>query len=120
MNQKRDYYEILGISRNASDEEIKKSYRRIALKYHPDRNPSPEAEGKFKEASEAYGVLMDPEKRRLYDTYGKDGLRGGGFDTSVFRGFEDIFGGGLEDLLGGLFGFGGGAAHRRVLAADAT
>ncbi len=100
----KDYYEILGISRNASEEEIKKAYRRMALKYHPDRNPGDkEAEERFKEAAEAYEVLRDPEKRRLYDQFGHEGLRTTGF--SGFRGFEDIFST-FSDIFEEFFGFG--------------
>ena len=74
---RRDYYEILGIARDADDATIKKAYRRLALEHHPDRNPdNPEAEKAFKEASEAYQVLSDPEKKRIYDNYGHDGLKG--------------------------------------------
>ena len=88
--EKRDYYEILGVSKNASLQEIKSNYRKLAIQYHPDRNPgSTEAETNFKEAAEAYGVLSDPEKRQLYDQFGHEGLRGSGF--SGFSGFEDIF-----------------------------
>jgi len=110
---KRDYYEVLGLARNATDEQIKKAYRQMALKYHPDRNPDDhDAEEKFKEASEAYEVLRDPEKRGLYDRFGHDGLRNSGF--SGFSGFEDIFasfGDIFEDFLG--FGsFGGGRRGR--------
>ena len=77
---KRDYYEVLGIQKNADESEIKKTYRKLALKYHPDRNPnSKEAEERFKEASEAYDVLHDKEKRQIYDQYGHAGLEGGGF-----------------------------------------
>ncbi|MEM4184398.1 MAG: DnaJ domain-containing protein [Nitrososphaerota archaeon] len=93
--QKKDYYEILGVPRNASKEEIKKAYRRLVLQYHPDRNKSPEAEEKFKEISEAYAVLMDDEKRRMYDMYGHEGLSGAYTREDFFRGriedFEDIF-----------------------------
>jgi molecular chaperone DnaJ len=110
MITKRDYYEILGISRDASDQEIKKSYRQMALKYHPDRNQDDkEAEERFKEAAEAYEVLRDSEKRALYDRYGHEGLKTTGF--TGFTGFDDIFvhfSDIFEDLLGfgGLGGFG--------------
>lgn len=100
----KDYYEILGVSRSSTQEEIKKAYRRMALKYHPDRNPNNrEAEEKFKEASEAYEVLSDPEKRQIYDQYGHEGLKGTGF--TGFRGFEDIFSS-FGDIFGDFFGFG--------------
>ena len=90
MMQKRDYYEVLGIKRNASEDEIKRNYRALALKYHPDRNPgNREAEERFKEAAEAYEVLRDSQKREIYNQYGHEGLRGSGFRG--FRGFEDIF-----------------------------
>jgi len=107
MASKRDYYEILGVPRNASPEEIKKAYRRLAKKYHPDLNPDnkEEATEKFKEISEAYEVLMDPEKRALYDRYGHEGLSGafkqGNFTWEDFTHFSD-----LEDILGDLFGGG--------------
>ena len=106
-NVKRDYYEVLGVARGANDQEIKSAYRKLALQYHPDRNPNnPEAEEKFKEASEAYAVLADAEKRELYDRYGHAGLgatQGAGFDASVFQDFSDIFGEffGFGDLFGG-------------------
>jgi len=101
---KRDYYEALGISRDAGDEEIKKVYRKLALKYHPDRNPgNKEAEEKFKEAAEAYEVLRDKEKRQIYDQFGHEGLEGRGFRG--FAGFDDIFSS-FGDIFGDFFGFG--------------
>ncbi len=98
--EKRDYYEVLGVPRAATIDDIKKAYRRLALKYHPDKNPGDaEAEEKFKEAAEAYGVLSDEEKRARYDRYGHQGMGGvGGFDPNQFADFGDI--------LGDLFGFG--------------
>ena len=113
---KRDYYEILGVPRQSGEEEIKKSYRQLALKFHPDRNPgNKEAEEKFKEAAEAYEVLHDPQKRRLYDAYGHEGLRGTGF--SGFSGFEDIFSS-FGDIFQDFFSFGGfgGQTRQRTAA----
>ena len=114
---KRDYYEILGVSRTANDQEIKSAYRKLALQYHPDRNPNnPDAEEKFKECSEAYAVLADAEKRARYDRFGHAGVGAaggpGGFDATVFTDFQDIFG----DIFG--FGdlFGGGQGRRRSRA----
>jgi molecular chaperone DnaJ len=110
MNR-RDYYEILNISRNASSDEIKKAYRQMALKFHPDRNPGDkEAEERFKEAAEAYSVLIDHEKRSIYDRLGHDGLRGEGlggftgFNSSIFEDFEDILGNFFSFGFGDLFG----------------
>ena len=110
---KRDYYEVLGVPKNASDQDIKSAYRKLALNHHPDRNPgSKEAEDRFKEAAEAYAVLADGDKRRMYDRFGHAGLGGASsdFDPTVFTGFEDILGG-----LGDMFGFGDifGGARRR-------
>ncbi len=99
MTMKKDYYEVLGVSRDASQEEIKKAFRKLALKYHPDRNKSPEAEEKFKEINEAFSVLGNPEKRRQYDQYGSVG---DDFSHQGFGNFEDIFG---EDIFGDIFGF---------------
>ena len=116
---KRDYYEILGVSRTATDQEIKSAYRKLALKFHPDRNPGDKAaEDNFKEAAEAYAVLVDTDKRHMYDRFGHAGLGGaatGGFDPNAFTGFEDILGG-LGDIFG--FGdvFGGGPATGRSAA----
>jgi molecular chaperone DnaJ len=110
MTTKRDYYEVLGVSRNADDNELKANYRKLALQFHPDRNSgNKEAEEKFKEASEAYEVLRDPQKRNIYDQFGHQGLEGSGF--SGFSGFEDIFssfGGIFEDF----FGFSNGRQSR--------
>jgi molecular chaperone DnaJ len=106
---KADYYEVLGVSREVSDQELKSAYRKQALKYHPDRNPGDHtAEEKFKQASEAYQVLSDADKRAAYDRYGHAGLSGGGFSGSPFAGgvdIGDIFG----DLFGEMFNMGGGA-----------
>jgi molecular chaperone DnaJ len=112
LNGKRDYYEVLSVSRNASEQEIKSAYRKMALQHHPDRNPdNQEAEEKFKEAAEAYAVLSDPQKRAQYDRFGHAGVgssaASGGFDPNVFADFSDI--------LGDLFGFGdmfGGGGRR--------
>jgi molecular chaperone DnaJ len=118
--EKRDYYEILGLERSASEDEIKKAYRKLAVKYHPDKNPGDKsAEEAFKEATEAYEILKDPEKRQVFDHYGHEGLRGGGgfndfagFDIGdALRAFMRDFGGfGIDDL----FGMGGnrGGRHR--------
>ncbi|RKY45180.1 MAG: molecular chaperone DnaJ, partial [Candidatus Neomarinimicrobiota bacterium] len=105
----KDYYKILGVPRNASKEEIKKAYRKIALKYHPDRNPGDkEAEEKFKEAAEAYAVLSDDEKRRIYDQYGYEGLKGGaGTGGTGFRDFEFDLSEALRTFMEGFGGFAG-------------
>lgn len=122
MATKRDYYEVLGVSKSASPEELKKSYRKLAMQYHPDRNPdNKEASDTFKEVCEAYEVLSDADKRRRYDQYGHDGMKStfgpGGFDfgrdfthTGDFQDlFENLFGGGLGDMFGG----GGGRRKSR-------
>lgn len=120
MADKRDYYEVLGLSKGATDEEIKKAYRKTAIKYHPDKNPGDkEAEEKFKEAAEAYSVLSDPNKRARYDQFGHagvDGAAGGGFGGAgmsmedIFSQFGDLFGG--FGGFGGFSGFGGGFGGR--------
>jgi len=114
---KKDYYEILGVSRDATEDQIKKAYRSLALQYHPDRNPGiREAEERFKEAAEAYEVLRDPQKRELYDLYGHEGLKGTGF--TGFRGFEDIFTS-FSDIFEDFFGFGTAGRRRRRTYAEA-
>ncbi len=121
---KRDYYEVLGVAKDAGQDEIKKAYRKMALKYHPDKNPdNPEAEMKFKEAAEAYDVLGKPEKRQQYDRFGHDGMRGGagfgGFGggmsmDDIFSQFGDIFSGGFGSAFSGFGGGGGASRGRRV------
>ncbi len=108
---KRDYYEILGVDRNASKDDLKKAYRKLAMQYHPDRNPdNKEAEEKFKEAAEAYEILSDENKRARYDRYGHEGVKGNGFGSQgfsdindIFSHFSDIFGGSsiFDDFFGG-------------------
>jgi molecular chaperone DnaJ len=119
---KRDYYDILGVSKGASDAEIKKAYRKVAIKYHPDKNPDdPSAEDKFKEAAEAYEVLRDPQKRQRYDQFGHEGMKGGagGFGgggmnmEDIFSQFGDIFGGGGGGGFESFFGGGGGGRRSR-------
>lgn len=116
MAQKRDYYEVLGVDKNATEDQIKKAYRTIAIKYHPDRNPgNKEAEEKFKEAAEAYDVLHDPQKRQQYDTFGFNGPTGGGFGgfNATSMNMDDIFSM-FGDIFGGHAGFGGfGGGSRR-------
>ena len=121
-NTKRDYYEVLGVARVATDVEIKSAYRKLAMTYHPDRNPNnPEAEDKFKEITEAYAILADGEKRTLYDRFGHAGLGGSaggpaGFDPAIFQDFGDIFG----DIFGfgDMFGQGGRRRSRAQRGAD--
>jgi len=115
MSAKRDYYEVLGVQKNTSQDEIKAQYRKLALKFHPDRNKSPDAGEHFKEISEAYAILSDAEKRKLYDTHGHAGVDGRYSSEDIFRGarvnFEDIFGGfgggGFDSIFESLFGRGG-------------
>ncbi len=114
---KRDYYEVLGVDRGVSDGDLKKAYRQLAMEHHPDRNPdNPEAEEKFKELSEAYAVLSDPEKRSAYDRFGHQGVAGAGGapDFGDLGGFADIFG----DLFGDIFGGGRGQRGRGQRGAD--
>ena len=136
MASKRDYYEILGVGKNASDDEIKKAYRKLAVKYHPDKNPGDkEAEAKFKEINEAHDVLADKQKRARYDQFGHAGVggaggnpfSGGGAAGNPFGGFDfngQMFnfdfggGGGLDDILGSLFGFGNAGQRRPRRGAD--
>ena len=107
MSSKRDYYEILGVSKDASESDLKNAFRRLARKYHPDRSQEPDADSKFKEAQEAYAVLSDSQKRAQYDRFGHDGPQGfggfggsGGFNINI----EDLFGG---DFFSSFFGGGG-------------
>ena len=116
---KRDYYEVLEVSKGASQEEIKKAYRKLAIKYHPDKNPDDHtAEDKFKEAAEAYEVLSDQQKRQRYDQFGHQGMNGGGGGMNmddIFSQFGDIFGGGspFESFFGGGRQGGGGRRQRK-------
>ncbi|GHU51719.1 chaperone protein DnaJ [Bacilli bacterium] len=122
MATKRDYYEVLGISKNASADDIKKAFRKLAMQYHPDRNKSPDAESKFKEINAAYEVLSDPQKRQNYDQFGHAGAEGQ-FGGGHGGGFEDIFSqmfnggrqssGGFEDIFSGMFGGGQRRSTRR-------
>jgi molecular chaperone DnaJ len=105
MTQQKEYYHTLGVSRDASEEDIKKAFRQQALKYHPDRNQEPGADQKFKEINEAYQVLSDPEKRKVYDQYGYEGLKNSGNGRAGSSGFEDL--GGFGSIFDTFFGGGG-------------
>lgn len=113
---KRDYYEVLGVAKNASPDDIKRAYRRTAMKHHPDKNPNDkDAEAKFKECAEAYEVLSDPEKRQRYDQFGHDGLRGAGMHDFSRMNVEDIFGMfGLDDFFGDFLGTRSRRSRRRA------
>ena len=115
---KRDYYEVLGVNRDASDQDIRKAYRRLAMKYHPDRNPdNAKAEDQFKEAKEAYEILSDADKRAAYDQYGHAGVdpsAGMGAGAAGFGGFSDAFG----DIFGDIFGGGGRTRSNVYRGAD--
>lgn len=119
MAAKKDYYELLGVGREATDADIKKAYRKLALKLHPDKNKGDETSAElFKEVSEAYEVLSDSDKRQVYDRFGHEGLRGQGFQGGGSQHARDIFesffgGGGLDSLFGGMFGGGGGGRGPR-------
>ncbi len=106
---KRDYYEVLGVSKSSTDAEMKRAYKKLAMKFHPDRNPGKDGEEKFKEAKEAYEVLSNEEKRSAYDRFGHEGVKGAaGFGAGAGSGnFSDIFG----DVFGDIFGGGGGGSH---------
>ena len=114
MADKRDYYEVLGVSKNATNEEIKKAYRKLAIENHPDKNPGDKAaEERFKEATEAYEVLSDDTKRKNYDNFGFASVDGSqGFGNAAYRDFSDLFSGGFGSIFEDLFGFGGGSSTR--------
>ena len=130
MSAKRDYYEVLGISKSAPADEIKSQYRKLALKFHPDRNKSPDAQEHFKEISEAYAVLSDTSKRQLYDQHGHAGVDGQYSSEDIFRGaggnfndiFNDLFGrrssGGFDSIFENLFGGGGFSNFGRQRGSD--
>src|SRR3989338_2241704 len=124
MAAKRDYYEVLGVSKTSSSNEIKAQYRKLALKFHPDRNKSAEAGEHFKEISEAYGVLSDPEKRKVYDQHGHAGVDGRYSNDDIFQGarddFSDLFGrsGGFDSIFESIFGRPGRSSYRQQRGSD--
>ena len=125
MTAKRDYYEVLGVSKSTSPNEIKSQYRKLALKFHPDRNKTKEAAEHFKEISEAYAVLSDPEKRKIYDQHGHAGVDGRYSTDDIFQGasanFSDIFGrsgGGFDSIFESIFGRGGGFGTQQPRGSD--
>ena len=110
----KDYYEVLGLEKGASDDEIKRAFRKLAIKYHPDKNQgNKEAEEKFKEINEAYQVLSDPEKKARYDQFGTADFDGSGFGAGGFGGFDFSDMGGFGDIFESFFGGGGGSSRRR-------
>jgi molecular chaperone DnaJ len=124
MSAKRDYYEVLGVSKTSSIDEVKNQYRKLALKFHPDRNKSSEAPEHFKEISEAYAVLSDPKKKQVYDQHGHAGVDGRYTTDDIFQGargdFSDIFGtrGGFESIFESIFGRGGGSGFGQQRGSD--
>ncbi len=125
MTAKRDYYEVLGVSKTTPVNEIKSQYRKLALKFHPDRNKSKDATEHFKEISEAYAIISDPEKREIYDQHGHAGVDGRYSTDDIFQGasanFSDIFGrsgGGFDSIFESIFGRGGGFGARQQRGSD--
>ena len=118
MSEKRDYYEVLGVSKDASDSDLKKAFRSLARKYHPDKNPDdPDCERLFKEVQEAYAVLSNPDQRRQYDMFGHESPGGSPFGPGGFQGvninLDDLFSGGFESIFSGMFGGGQSSRSRR-------
>lgn len=119
--EKEDYYSVLGVTRSATEVEIKASYRKLAMKYHPDRNPDPDANEQFRRVNEAFEVLSDSQKRQMYDNYGHEGVNAagaGGFHGGGFGGFEDIFSSVFGDMFGGSFNSGGARRQRPQRGSD--